>query len=151
TAPAVTGTIAGLTQNSCNTVSVTCEIVGSVDPANTSQRKKITATAQDTCETCSVQVDKQVKCGAGSFIDVGFVTNNEDGTASCLGWNAFAVDGTNMSAESLTVQYAAKNTGGTGLFSCTVAESNTAISSTAVSLGDVALGGMSNPVPINTT
>src|SRR5439155_1676136 len=54
-APAsVTGTIAGLTQNSCNTVSVTCEIVGSVDPANPSARKKVTATAQHTCETCSV-------------------------------------------------------------------------------------------------
>ena len=49
-----TGTATGLTKNSCNTATVTCEIVGSVDPANTSQRKKITATAQDTCETCSV-------------------------------------------------------------------------------------------------
>src|SRR5207247_11181472 len=45
TAPAVTGTIAGLTQNSCNTTAVTCEIVGSVDPANPSARKKLTATA----------------------------------------------------------------------------------------------------------
>src|SRR5213078_4665475 len=34
TGPSVTGTIAGLTQNSCNTTAVTCEIVGSVDPAN---------------------------------------------------------------------------------------------------------------------
>src|SRR5213593_440481 len=54
TAPSVTGTIAGLTQNSCNTTAVTCEIVGSVDPANPSARKKLTATAKDTCETCSV-------------------------------------------------------------------------------------------------
>src|SRR5438552_3711303 len=76
TAPAVTGTIAGLTQNSCNTTAVTCEIVGSVDPANPAARKKLTATAQDTCETCSVKVDKQIKCGAGPFIDVGFETNN---------------------------------------------------------------------------
>src|SRR5438094_98707 len=151
TAPSVTGTIAGLTQNSCNTVSVTCEIVGSVDPANPSARKKLTATAQDTCETCSVQVDKQIKCGAGPFIDVGFVTNNEDGTASCLGWNAFTVNGTSTAAESLTVQYVAKNTGGTGLFGCTVTDSNTAISSTAVSIGNVAQGGTSNPVPINAT
>src|SRR5207249_4172097 len=152
TAPAVTGTIAGLTQNSCNTTAVTCEIVGSVDPANPSARKKLTATAQDTCETCSVKVDKQIKCGAGPFIDVGFETNNEDGTASCLGWNAFTLNGTSVAAEALTVQYVAQNTGGTALFGCTVTESNTAISSTAVSIGDVAQGGgTSSPVPINKT
>src|SRR5213080_4561857 len=151
TAPSVTGTIAGLTQNSCNTTAVTCEIVGSVDPANPSARKKLTATAQDTCETCSVQVDKQIKCGAGPFNDVGFVTNNEDGTASCLGWNAFTVNGTSVAAEALTVQYVAQNTGGTALFGCTVTDSNTAISSTGVNIGDVASGGTSTPVPINKT
>src|SRR5205809_4849243 len=153
-APAVTatGTITGLTQNSCNTASVTCEIVGSVDPNNPGHAKTLTATAQDTCETCSVQVDKQIKCGAGPFIDVGFVTNNEDGTASCLGWNAFTVNGTSTAAESLTVQYVAKNTGGTALFSCTVTDSNTVISSTAVPIADtIVVGGTSNPVPINTT
>src|SRR5438034_6235949 len=100
--------------------------------------------------TCSVQVDKEVKCGAGPFVDVGFVSNNEDGTASCLGWNAFTIDGTNMAAEALTVQYTAKNTGDARLFSCTVTESNTALSSTAVTIGDVAAGGTSAPVPINT-
>src|SRR5207248_74062 len=138
-APAVTatGTITGLTQDSCNTVSATCDIVGSVDPNNPGHPKTLTATAQDTCETCSVKVDKQIKCGAGPFIDVGFVTNNEDGTASCLGWNAFTVNGTSVAAEALTVQYVAQNTGGTGLFSCTVTDSNTAISSTAVSIGNV--------------
>src|SRR5213078_1453424 len=152
-APAVTatGTITGLTQNSCNTASVTCEIVGSVDPNNPGHAKTLTATAQDTCETCSVQVDKQIKCGAGPFIDVGFVTNNEDGTASCLGWNAFTMNGTSVAAEALTVQYVAQNTGGTALFGCTVTESNTAISSTAVSIGDVAQGGTSSPVPVNKT
>src|SRR5436309_4820786 len=151
TAPSVTGTITGLTQNSCNTTAVTCEIVGSVDPANPSARKKLTATAKDTCETCSVKVDKQIKCGAGPFIDVGFESNNEDGTASCLGWNAFTVNGTSVAAEALTVQYVAQNTGGTALFSCTVTDSNTAISSTAVNIGDVASGGTSTPVPINKT
>src|SRR5438477_1780786 len=151
TAPSVTGTIAGLTQNSCNMTTVTCEIVGSVDPANPSARKKLTATAHDTCETCSVKVDKQIKCGAGPFIDVGFVTNNEDGTASCLGWNAFTVNGTSTAAEALTVQYVAKNTGGTGLVGCAVTDSNTAISRTAGSMGDVAEGGTSSPVPVNKT
>src|SRR5213593_856832 len=151
TGPSVTGTIAGLTQNSCNTTAVTCEIVGSVDPANPSARKKLTATAQDTCETCSVKADKQIKCGAGPFIDVGFESNNEDGTASCLGWNAFTVNGTSVAAEALTVQYVAQNTGGTALFGCTVTDSNTAVSSTAVSIGDVAQGGTSTPVPVNKT
>src|SRR5881296_1033956 len=152
TAPAVTGTIAGLTQNSCNTTSVTCEIVGSVDPANPSARKTLTATAKDTCETCSVKIDKQIKCGAGPFIDVGFVSNNEDGTASCLGWNAFTMGGTSVAAEPLTVQYVAQNTGGTALFSCTVTDSNTVISSTAVPIADtIVVGGTSNPVPINQT
>src|SRR5436190_17154822 len=57
-APAVTatGTITGLTQNSCNTVSVTCDIVGSVDPNNPGHPKTLSASAQDTCETCSVKV-----------------------------------------------------------------------------------------------
>src|SRR5881392_4395945 len=103
----VTGTVAGLTKDSCNTVSVTCEIKGSVDPSNSGHQKTLTAKAQDTCETCSVQIDKQIKCGAGPFIDVGFVSNNEDGTASYLGWNAFTVNGTSTAAESLTVQYTA--------------------------------------------
>src|SRR5438477_404566 len=151
TAPAVAGAIAGLTQNSCNTTAVTCEIVGSIDPANPAARKKLTATAKDTCETCSVKVDKQIKCGAGPFVDVGFVTNNEDGTASCLGWNAFTVNGTSVAAEALTVQYVAQNTGGTALFGCTVTDSNTAISSTAISIGDVAQGGTSSRVRRNTT
>src|SRR5207249_2788310 len=71
---------------------------------------------------------------------------------SCLGWNAFTVDGTSTAAETLTVQYVAKNTGGTDLFSCTVTDSNAVISSTAVPIADtIAVGGTSNPVPINTT
>src|SRR5439155_1137869 len=60
-----TGTATGLTKDSCNTVSVTCEIVGSVDPANPTQRKKLTATAQDTCEACNVKIDKQIKDRTG--------------------------------------------------------------------------------------
>src|SRR6266478_5760610 len=102
--------------------------------------------------TCSVQVDKEVKCGAGPFVDVGFVSNNEDGTASCLGWNAFTIEGTSVAAEALTVQYVAQNTGGTALFGCAVTDSNTAISSTAVPIADtIAVGGTSNPVPVNKT
>src|SRR2546428_707508 len=146
-----TATVAGLTKDSCNTARVTCEIKGSVDPNNPGHQKTLTGTAKDTCETCSVKVDKQIKCGAGPFIDVGFVSNNEDGTASCLGWNAFTVNGTNTPAETLTVQYVIQNTGGTALFSCTATDSNTVISSTAVPIADmVVVGGTSRPVPINT-
>src|SRR5439155_752934 len=109
-------------KDACNTATVTCEIKGSVDPNNAGHQKTLTATAQDTCETCSVKVDKQIKCGAGPFIDVGFESNSEGGTQSCLGWNAFTVDGTSVAAEPLTVQYIAQNTGGTALFSCTVTD-----------------------------
>src|SRR5207245_1149656 len=128
------------------------EIVGSVDPANPAGGEKGTATAQETCETCSVKADKQIKCGAGPFIDVGFESNDEDGAASCLGWNAFTVNGTSVAAEALTVQYVAQNTGGTALFSRKATDSNTAISSTAVPIADtIAVGGTSSPVPVNKT
>src|SRR6058998_317570 len=147
-------TIASLSHGTMTTATgtVTCEIKGSVDPNNPGHQKTLTGKAKDTCETCSVQVDKQIKCGAGPFIDVGFVSNNEDGTASCLGWNAFTVNGASVPAESLTVQYTAKNTGGTALFSCTVTDTNTVISSTTVPIADtIVVSGTSNPVPINTT
>src|SRR5437899_61130 len=46
----VMGSVTGLTTNACNTVSVTCEIKDSVDPANPSQPKKTPpATDQDVC------------------------------------------------------------------------------------------------------
>src|SRR5207245_9197334 len=63
----------------------------------------------------------------------------------------WTVNGTRAAAQAVAVQYVAPNTGGTGLFSCTVTDSNTAISSTAVNVGDVAQGGTSSPVPINKT
>src|SRR6266704_1398384 len=50
TAPVVTCADTGLTTNSCNTTTVTCDIKGSVGP------KKLTGTAQDTCEVCKAQV-----------------------------------------------------------------------------------------------
>src|SRR5206468_231974 len=55
----VKGGVSGLTKNACNTVSVTCEVVGSVDPANPSQPKKITATDNDVCGVPSVAIEKQ--------------------------------------------------------------------------------------------
>src|SRR5207247_8585756 len=64
--------------------------------------------------------------GKRCFVDVGFVTNNEDGTASCIGWNTHDT----IPAEPLRVEFIAKNNGGTDLFSCTVTDSNTGLLST---------------------
>src|SRR5204863_1052202 len=51
--------VPGLTTNACNTVSVTCEIKDSVDPANPSQPKKTPpATDQDVCAVPSVSISK---------------------------------------------------------------------------------------------
>src|SRR2546429_9797619 len=62
------------------------------------------------------------------------------------------MDGTSVAAEPLTVQYIAQNTGGTALFSCTVTDTNTVLSSTAVPIADtIVVGGTSTPVPVNTT
>jgi len=52
--------------------------------------------------------------GEAALVDVGFATNNEDGTASCIAWNTH--DG--IPAESLRVEFVATNTGGADLFSC---------------------------------
>src|SRR5213080_4250413 len=55
----VMGSVTGLTTNACNTVSVTCEIKDSVDPANPSQPKKTPpATDQDVCAVPSVSISK---------------------------------------------------------------------------------------------
>jgi len=84
-----TGTVTGLTKNSCNTTSVTCDIKGSVDPNNPGHEKKLSATAQDTCETCSVQVDKQISCGNASCTnDADCMTQTGDANAKCLSTNA---------------------------------------------------------------
>src|SRR5207245_2823192 len=94
----------------------------------------VTITVQNTgtadLENCTVTAPK--------FTDAAWpASGGPTGTGSAAAWR--------------TVQYVAKNTGGTGLFSCTVTDSNTAISSTAVNIGDVASGGTSAPVPVNTT
>jgi len=74
------------------TATVTCEIKGSVDPNNPGHQKTLTATAKDTCETCSAQVDKQVKCGAGPFVDTGFVTTRTT-RLRALDWRGDTVRG----------------------------------------------------------
>src|SRR5437667_156050 len=56
----VTGTAAGLTNESCNTATVTCEIKGSVDANNPGHQKTLTGKANYTCEVpiCSLAVEK---------------------------------------------------------------------------------------------
>src|SRR5436309_7747843 len=83
--PTLFRTIAGLTQNSCNTTAVTCEIVGSVDPANPSARKKLTATAQEDRKSTRLNLSKVKKSDAGPCVEKTILPNNEDGTAKSFG------------------------------------------------------------------
>jgi hypothetical protein len=81
---------------------------------------------------CAVQVDKQVSCDGGlTWEDEGLVSANDDGTnAPCAGWNEFPnPDGSTMPAEPVVVRYQVSNAGSTGLFNCTVDESNPGIDS----------------------
>jgi hypothetical protein len=69
---------------------------------------------------CAVKVDKQVACNGVDFVDAQLVTNNQDGTISCTGWNAFD----NNPAEAVAVRYQGQNAGNLTLSSCTLMESN---------------------------
>src|SRR5437660_4475704 len=80
-----------------------------------------------------------------------YTTLFRSGTASCLGWNAFTVNGTSVAAEALTVQYVAQSTGGPTSVLWTRADSIWPIRSAEISIGDVAQGGTSSPVPANKT
>jgi hypothetical protein len=89
-------------------------------------------TANFSCETCSVEIDKQVKCGTGSFVDV-FGTDDSENTTvpptadtvtdSCTGVDAF----TGHTADNIAVQYVIKNTGADAVNTCTYGETNAAI------------------------
>jgi hypothetical protein len=89
-------------------------------------------TANFSCETCSVEIDKQVKCGTGSYVDV-FGTDDSENTnvpptadtvtESCTGVDAF----TGHTADNIAVQYKITNTGADNLTSCTTGETNVAI------------------------
>lgn len=69
-------------------------------------------------QSCLVKVDKQVSCDGGvTWVDPGLVFANEDGTHGCS-----APDGT-----PIQVRYQAQNVGQTGLFACTLSDSNPAI------------------------
>ncbi len=93
--------------------------------------------------SCSVEVDKEVSCVGAPFIDVGFTTNDGDGTSqSCDAWNAFP----GMNAESVTVRYVARNTGTADLTSCSITESNTAITASPVSVPDIPTGMDTAPI-----
>src|SRR5712692_6015762 len=133
TAPNVTCADTGLTTNSCNVASVTCSIVGSVGPKTITatgpdtcevceaQVDKQVSCGDAACTTdadcrppTGETTDPNAAClavtgvtGKRCFIDVGFVTNNEDGTATCIGWNTHDA----IPAEPLRVELIATNTG----------------------------------------
>src|SRR5205823_8650510 len=71
----------GLTANACNTVSVTCDIVGSVDPANPTQPKKLAATDNAVCGVPSVKIAKQCAAQAGGVNQMTFTVTNTGGVA----------------------------------------------------------------------
>jgi len=105
--------------NSCNMAVVTCEIVGSVDPARGAQEAH--AADQHVCSvsSCDARMDKEVSCDNGlNFNDKGFVKANEDGTFGCDSWNA------QTPPEGPTVRYLVRSNGTAALANCTITESN---------------------------
>jgi hypothetical protein len=97
-------------------------------------------TANFSCESCSVQIDKQVSCAGGGYVDVfgadDNLNSNTPPTAdtdikTCIGYDAY----TGHTADNIAVQYVIKNTGADGLNTCTAGETNTAITGTATITG----------------
>jgi hypothetical protein len=89
-------------------------------------------TATFSCESCSVQIDKQVNCAAAGYVDVfpsdDSVNGDTPPTAdteikTCTGYDEY----TGHTADNIAVQYVIKNTGDDGLNTCTYSESNSAI------------------------
>src|SRR6266704_2890744 len=95
-------------------------------------------------QTCIAKVDKEISCDGGlTFHDVGFESADEDGaTDSCASWNAHDT----VAAESITARYIVRNAGTANLVNCTIAESNTGITSSAIAVGTVSGGSDSTPV-----
>jgi len=115
---------------------------GNVSPANAD------VPACNQVQTCTIQVDKKVSCDSaqsfptGSFHDVGFVTADDDNTTDfCASWNA----NNGMPAESIRVEYVVRNTGTANASNCSGTESNTAITSSPINIGDILSGSDSEP------
>ncbi len=97
-------------------------------------------TATFSCESCSVQIDKQVNCAGAGYVDV-FGTDDSlnsdtpptaDTTLdSCTGYDAY----TGHTADNIAVQYVIKNTGDDGVNTCVYGETNTAITGSATITG----------------
>ena len=99
---------------------------GTLDCACGPQGEVVLAQLDDQAEhgCCVVEIDKQVSCADGPFIDV---TGADDGdgssTETCVSWGAF--DG--MPAEGIDIQYFANNDGTSSnvvLNDCTLSETN---------------------------
>ena len=119
---------------------LTCDAAGpNYDTANidcvcgtTSIHTDAHDTADFSCESCSVQIDKQVACAGASPVDV-FGTDdsvNSDTPPSadttvdtCTGYEAY----TGHSADNVAVQYVITNTGTDSVHGCTYSESNSAV------------------------
>src|SRR5207249_1567605 len=135
-APAVTatGTITGLTQNSCNTASVTCEIVGSVDPNNPGHAKTLTGTAQDTCETCSDTLDASepdtatVSCFCTADKNANFVATAKDSASFDCQTPGLVVTKdcatTDATSGNNAITITVHNTGTADLENCAVTDTN---------------------------
>jgi len=84
---------------------------------------------------CKACVDKEVSCDGGvTFHDIGCVTADTDISDSCASWNAHDT----VPAENIVVRHSAMNTGTVDLFNCSVTESNTLISSSVITFGNIA-------------
>lgn len=97
-------------------------------------------TAAFSCESCSVQIDKQVNCASAGYVDV-FSSDDsvngdtpptaDTGVFSCTGFDAY----TGHTADNIAVQYVVTNTGDDDLENCTTGETNTAITGSATITG----------------
>jgi len=106
----------GLTEDTLNEASVTCEIVGSGG-------KTITREDQDLCEAreCEISLDKQVSCdGGNTFVDVGDVDE------SCIGFDDEA---------GIVVRYVADTSATGDLVNCVLTDSNGMILGAPVDIG----------------
>jgi hypothetical protein len=95
-----------------NTATVSCFCTADLNPAFIVEASD---SADFTCLTCEVEVDKQVSCdGGATWFDQGLVTGNQDGTLGCSG----------LHTNQILVRYQVRNSGEANLAACEIDESN---------------------------